>query len=811
MENAAKIKIALAGNPNCGKTTIFNNITGAKQHVGNYPGVTVEKKEGHRTFNGKDLLFVDLPGTYSLTARSLDEVVARNVIINEKPDIIVNVLDASNLERNLYLAAQLVELGRPMVIALNMMDIADRMGIKIDFKKLGQQLGAVVVPLVGSKNIGTKELLDAISGTQTKDLVNAKVDYGPDVEPSIANLTDAIEKMGIIKYPVRWLAVKLLENDSDAVEKVRAMEGTQSILALASTLRDSLTSKIDLDFYFVQCRYQFATDVFNKSIINVGSSDSLSDKIDSVLTHRYLGIPIFLGLMWLMFVVVINVGAYPQGWLDTGFSMLGDWCSDVIEDEQLRSLVVDGVIGGVGSVLSFVPLIVLLYLFISLLEDTGYMARAAFLIDRAMRALGLHGKSFIPMILGFGCNVPGIMAARTLDNEKDRLVTILACPFMSCGARLPVYTLLIAAFFGASGHGGTVLFGIYLLGIVISICVALVLRHTTFKGEQEPFVMEMPPYHIPTLKGVLMHMWERTVLYLKKAGTFILGASVLVWFLTAYPVDVDYSQDFDAAKDQVTAEMEQKQSDILQSYGLSAIEDNDALNEMYESMVAAADEAADEADENEADTGNALNPAAALSSVEDQVKDSENAEDNLFMGKYPQGFADLQEQNPAVFAQALPLFDAKADADDETSKLEDQQNAEKLEQSYAARLGHFVEPVIAPLGFDWKIGVGLIACTAAKEVMVSTLGTIYSVGGDDTHESGLVAYLRDDPDFNQAVALSLMVFVLLYMPCVAAMAVIKRETGSWKMLLASNGMCLVLSYVLAFVTYHLALMAGLGA
>ncbi len=810
MENAAKIKIALAGNPNCGKTTIFNNITGAKQHVGNYPGVTVEKKEGHRTFNGKDLLFVDLPGTYSLTARSLDEVVARNVIINEKPDIIVNVLDASNLERNLYLAAQLVELGRPMVIALNMMDIADRMGIKIDLKKLGKQLGAVVVPLVGSKNIGTKELLDAISGTQTQNLVNAKVDYGPDVEPAIANLTDAIEKMGIIKYPVRWLAVKLLENDSDAIAKVRAMEGTNSILALASTLRDSLANKIDLDFYFAQCRYQFATDAFNKSIINVGSSDSLSDKIDSVLTHRYLGIPIFLALMWLMFVVVINVGAYPQGWLDTGFSMLGDWCSDVIEDDQLRSLVVDGVIGGVGSVLSFVPLIVLLYLFISLLEDTGYMARAAFLIDRAMRALGLHGKSFIPMILGFGCNVPGIMAARTLDNEKDRLVTILACPFMSCGARLPVYTLLIAAFFGASGHGGTVLFGVYLLGIIISVCVALVLRHTTFKGEQEPFVMEMPPYHIPTLKGVLMHMWERTVLYLKKAGTFILGASILVWFLTAYPMDVDYSQDFDAAKDQVTAEMEQNQADILQSYGLSAIEDNDELNTMYESMVAAADEAADEEDEDEADTGNALNPAAALSSVEDQVKNSEE-EDNLFMGKYPQSFADLQEQNPAVFAQALPLFDAKADADDESSKLDDQQTAEKLQQSYAARLGKFVEPVIAPLGFDWKIGVGLIACTAAKEVMVSTLGTIYSVGGDDTHESGIVAYLRDDPDFNQAVALSLMVFTLLYMPCVAAMAVIKRETGSWKMLLACDAMCLVLSYVLAFITYHLALMAGLGA
>ena len=282
MENAGKIKVALAGNPNCGKTTIFNNITGSKQHVGNYPGVTVEKKEGHRTFNGKDLLFVDLPGTYSLTARSLDEVVARNVIINEKPDIIVNVLDASNLERNLYLAAQLVELGRPMVIALNMMDIAERMGIKIDIEKLGRQIGAVVVPLVGSKNLGTKELLDAISSMEAKHLVNAEVDYGADVEPAIANLTDAIEKIDVINYPVRWLAVKLLENDSDAVAKVKAIDGTEHILELAASLRNSLTEKIDLDFYFAQCRYQFATDVFNKSIINVGTSDTLSDKIDRV-------------------------------------------------------------------------------------------------------------------------------------------------------------------------------------------------------------------------------------------------------------------------------------------------------------------------------------------------------------------------------------------------------------------------------------------------------------------------------------------------------------------------------------------------
>lgn len=794
MENAGKIKIALAGNPNCGKTTVFNNITGSKQHVGNYPGVTVEKKEGHRTFNGKDLLFVDLPGTYSLTARSLDEVVARNVIINEKPDIIVNVLDASNLERNLYLAAQLVELGRPMVIALNMMDIAERMGIKIDLEKLGRQIGAVVVPLVGSKNLGTKELLDAISSMEAKHLVNAEVDYGADVEPAIAELTDAIDKIGVINYPIRWLAVKLLENDSDAVAKVKAIDGTEHILELAASLRDSLAKNLDLDFYFAQCRYQFATDVFNKSIINVGTSDTLSDKIDRVLTHRVLGIPIFLGLMWLMFTVVIDLGAYPQDWLDQGFGMLGDWLSTVVEDEQLRSLLVDGVIGGVGSVLSFVPLIVLLYFFISLLEDTGYMARAAFLIDRAMRALGLHGKSFIPMILGFGCNVPGIMAARTLDNEKDRLVTILACPFMSCGARLPVYTLLIGAFFGASGYGGTVLFGIYLLGIIVAVAVALVLRHTTFKGEQEPFVMEMPPYHIPTLKGVLMHMWERSVLYLKKAGTFILGASIIVWFLTAYPMDVQYSQDFDAAKDQVTAQMEQQQAGILQTYGLTSIEENSELNGMYESMIAAADAAAEEEDSEEEDV--------------ESVQQAEAVEEKP---QYPDAFADLEASNPTVYAQALPLFDAKVAADDATTELDSQQNAEKISQSYAARLGHFIEPVIAPLGYDWKIGVAIVACTAAKEVMVSTLATIYSVQADDTHEANLITFLADDPNFNPAVALSLMVFTLLYMPCVAAMAVIKRETGSWKMLLASDAMCLVLAYVLAYVTYQLALMAGLGA
>lgn len=796
MSSIKTIRIALAGNPNCGKTTIFNNITGAKQHVGNYPGVTVEKKEGHCNYKGEDLLFVDLPGTYSLTARSLDEVVARNVIINDKPDLIVNVLDASNLERNLYLAAQLAELGRPVVIALNMMDIADRMNIKINLEKLGEQMGAVVVPLVGSKNVGTDRLLAVVvDDEKLAKLKNPEINYGEIVEPAIADLTNVMKEAGTISYPLRWAAVKLLENDDDVVAKVKAIAGTEKILAKAQELRDSLKDKVDLEFHFAQYRHQFAVKAYNASVVAAGTSDNLSDKIDRVLTNKYIGLPIFLFFMWLMFTVVIDIGAYPQDWLEKGFGILGDWLGTIIDDEQLRSLVVDGAIGGVGAVLSFVPLIILLYLFISLIEDSGYMARAAFLIDRIMRSFGLHGKSFIPMILGFGCNVPGIMAARTLDNERDRMVTILALPFMSCGARLPVYTLFIAAFFGASGYGGTILFGLYLLGIIVAISIALILRRTEFKGEQEPFVMELPPYHIPTLKGVLMHMWERTVLYLKKAGTIILGASILVWFLTAYPLDVEYSRDFDAAKDAVTDTMEQEQSQLLASYGLKNLKDNAELNSMYDSMVNAQKEADDAEDDEDQDVNSV---AQAKEAEEDKPE-------------YPDAFADLEASNPKAYAQALPLFNAKKNADDATADLEAQENAEKIGQSYAARLGKFIEPAIKPLGFDWKIGVGLIACTAAKEVMVSTLATIYSVQADDKHEANLVTYLAEDPDFNAAVALSLMVFCLLYMPCVAALAVIKRETNSWKWMGFSAGLGLVLAYVFALVTYNISLLAGLGA
>ena len=477
MASGNSVRIALAGNPNCGKTTIFNNITGSKQHVGNYPGVTVEKKEGETTFNGQELLFIDLPGTYSLTARSMDELVARNVIINDEPDVIVNVLDASNLERNLYLAAQLIELERPMVVALNMADVAEEMGIKYDIRTLSARTGATVVNTVGRDNVGTQDLLEAtVAVAQQGNVTPVKVSYGEILEPKIDELESEIKAAGTITYPLRWVAIKLLEKDPDVVGKIMRIDNTDAVIAKAEALRNELKDQVDLDVVFQEYRHRFALDVYNDMLIQGPTElETRSDKYDKILTHRIWGLPIFMFIMWLLFNFVNTLGAYPQDWLDQGFTALGEWCTTVIPKGQLQSLVVDGIIGGVGAVLSFLPLIVLLFLGISFLEDTGYMARAAFVMDRVMRACGLHGKSFIPLLLGFGCSVPSVMGARILDNYKDRMVTIFVTPFMSCSARLPVYVLFAAAFFPPE-MGGTVVAAIYFLGIIFAIIFAKIFR-----------------------------------------------------------------------------------------------------------------------------------------------------------------------------------------------------------------------------------------------------------------------------------------------------------------------------------------------
>ena len=788
MAENGQIRIALAGNPNCGKTTMFNNITGAKQHVGNYAGVTVEKKEGYTKFDGHELLFIDLPGTYSLTARSLDELVARNVIVNDNPDVIVNVLDASNLERNLYLAAQLLELEKPMVIALNMADVAEEMGIKYDLKKMAEMTGATIVSTVGRTNIGTKDLLEAtISVAASQKAPGVTINYGDLLEGKISELVEELKQAGTVTYPLRWVAVKLLEKDADVIGKVMRFENTETVIEKAKAIREEIKDQVDLDVVFQEYRHRFAVEVYNACLTQAPTQlETRSDRYDKILTHRILGLPIFMVVMWLLFNFVNTVGAIPQGWIEDGFTALQAWVVTVIPEGQLQSLISDGIIAGVGAVLSFVPLILLLFLGISFLEDTGYMARAAFVIDRVMRACGLHGKSFIPLLLGFGCSVPSVMGARILDNYKDRMVTILITPFMSCSARLPVYTLFAAAFFPPE-WAGTVVFGVYALGIVFGIVFAKIFRKYLFAGEAEPFVMELPPYHLPTLKATLTHMFERGIMYLKKAGTFILSASILVWFITSYPMDVEYSKDYDALHDQVAQTYEMKDAETLAHFGITTDEQKDQVNEIVDNMKSTVADATTQAE------------GAGEAAPEIEVEDDSEA---------PELFNDIKEQNEQLFPVAWSMYKNSVNLDDENQKIDQEKNSEKLEQSYAAMFGKAINPVLKPLGFDWKIGVSLVAGLAAKEVVVSTLGTIYAVGGDTDHPQALTDYLQNDPHFTPLIALTLMLFILIYPPCIAALAVIKRETGSWKWMLFMFFYENAFAWIACFIFYNIGLALG---
>lgn len=788
MAEKGQIRIALAGNPNCGKTTMFNNITGAKQHVGNYAGVTVEKKEGYKKFDGHELLFIDLPGTYSLTARSLDELVARNVIVNDNPDVIVNVLDASNLERNLYLAAQLLELEKPMVIALNMSDVAEDMGIKYDLKKMAEMTGATIVSTVGRTNIGTKELLEAtVSVAASQKAPGVTINYGDLLEGKISELVEELKQAGTVTYPLRWVAVKLLEKDADVIGKVMRFENTEAVIEKAKAIREEIKDQVDLDVVFQEYRHRFAVEVYNTCLTQAPTQlETRSDRYDKILTHRILGLPIFMVVMWLLFNFVNTVGAIPQGWIEDGFTALQAWVITVIPEGQLQSLISDGIIAGVGAVLSFVPLILLLFLGISFLEDTGYMARAAFVIDRVMRACGLHGKSFIPLLLGFGCSVPSVMGARILDNYKDRMVTILITPFMSCSARLPVYTLFAAAFFPPE-WAGTVVFGVYALGIVFGIVFAKIFRKYLFAGEAEPFVMELPPYHLPTLKATLTHMFERGIMYLKKAGTFILAASILVWFITTYPMDVEYSKDYDALHDQVAQTYEMKDAETLAHFGIATDEQKDQVNEIVDNMKSTVADATTQAED------------AGEAAPEIEVEDDSEA---------PELFNDIKDQNEQLFPVAWAMYKNSVNLDDENQKIDEQKNSEKLEQSYAAMFGKAINPVLKPLGFDWKIGVSLVAGLAAKEVVVSTLGTIYAVGGDTDHPQALTDYLQNDPHFTPLIALTLMLFILIYPPCIAALAVIRRETGSWKWMLFMFCYENAFAWIACFIFYNIGLALG---
>ena len=785
-----KIQVALAGNPNCGKTSIFNNMTGSRQHVGNYAGVTVEKKVGETKIDGHDIEIIDLPGTYSLTARSLDELAARNVIINENPELIANVVDASNLERNLYLTAQLIELEQPLLLVLNMVDVAKEMGLKFNNKKLEELTGSTVVETIGRVNKGTEDALRGIvKVSKERKIPNVRVNYGEVLEPAIAELEAEVAKLDTGRYPHRWVAIKLLEQDTDILEKVQELDKSGAVLSKAEVLRTELNKSVDMDIVFQEYRHRFAVEVFNGVLEVVPDhKDTKSDNIDKILTNRWLGIPIFLCIMWVMFYLVINIAEYPKGWLEDAFKLLTDFIGANLEDGLLKSLLNDGIIGGVGAVISFIPHIVLLFVSISFLEDTGYMARAAFVIDRVMRGVGLHGKSFIPMLLGFGCNVPSIMGARILDNPRDRMITILVSPFMSCSARLPVYTLLASAFF-APEDAPTILLGIYTLGIVVAVVTAKVLRTYVFKGEAEPFVMEMPPYHMPTLRSVGIHMWERSVMYLKKAGTFILASSILIWFLTSFPQDVEYSQDYDAAREQVTMTHAHMADEILMNATLVTEEQQAEANDILGQMLALDEEHKDDP------------PAEEEEATAEEATQEEAVEE-------PAYFEELKAEELYPVAWAL-YVNHKAE-EDEIKELDLQQGKEKIEQSYAAELGRFIQPIMEPLGFNWRINIAVIAAVAAKEVMVSTLGTIYAIEASEDDSTSLEEFLANDPDFTPAIGLALMVFALLYLPCLATMAVLKRETDSWKWFGAVFAYTSILAWVGAYIAVHLGRALGLG-
>lgn len=691
------ITVALVGNPNSGKTSLFNLASGGHERVGNYGGVTVDAKEGHMSHKGYRISLVDLPGTYSLDAYSPEELYVRRYIKNEMPDVIINVVDSSNLPRNLYLTTELIDMDRSVVIALNMYDELKASGAKFDHEALARMIGVPIVPTVSRGGEGIDELLDTVvSVHEGKNQVvrHVHVSLGQEVEEAIRQLRRAMERAQVTvpQFSPRYLAIKLLEGDSEVESMLRVQPGFTDILMTRNKWVAHIEeiSALDITSVITNQKYGFIAGALMETYVK-GPDLKRSHRnnlIDNVVTSRYLGFPLFLLLMFVMFWATFEIGAYPQEWIEMAVDWLAGFVSDTMPAGPLKDLLVDGVIAGVGGVIVFLPQIMILYLFISFMEDSGYMARAAFIMDKIMHRMGLHGKSFIPMVMGFGCNVPAIMSTRIIESKSSRLITMLATPFMSCSARLPIYVLLISAFF--PDHAAVAFLGLYLLGMAVAVLTAKLLRKAHFKGDETPFVMELPPYRMPTLKSAAHHMWEKAEQYLRKMGTIILVGSMAVWALNYFPRDLNLSND----------------------------------------------------------------------------------------------------------------------------QLTPEQLAEQQENSYLARIGKLVQPVVSPMHFSWKATVAIISGATAKEIVVSTLGVLYcdstDVDEDDTSvlERRLKApdRLTGEPDFDAASALAFMVFVLLYFPCIAAIAAIVRESGSWKYGLFTVVYNTVVAWIVSLAVYRIALL-----
>ena len=673
-----KLVLALIGNPNSGKTTIFNNLTGARQHVGNWPGVTVEKKEGELLWEGRTIQVVDLPGIYGFGVHSEDAAIARDYILLEKPDVVINIVDATNLVRNLYLTLQLLEMGANVVIALNMYDELRAKGADVDTARLSELLSTPVIPTVATRGQGMKEIISqALEAAKAKGRSPLRIDYGREIEAEISDIERYLSSCPKLaeKFVPRWLAIRILEGDEDLLRVIGGFCDLDEIKTRREAALNRLESIFgeEIESLIANRRYGFIESVAKEVIRRYQATEdqaSISDKIDRIVTNRYLGIPIFLLTMWMVFQFTFKLGDPLTGLIEGLFERLGElmgaWLEGLGAPKLLSSLLVDGVINGVGSVLVFVPNIFLLFLAISILEDSGYMARAAYIMDRFMHAFGLHGKSFIPLLLGFGCNVPAIMATRTLESKRDRLITILIIPLMSCSARLPIYVLFASAFF--SSHQGLVTFSLYLLGIILAILMGVIFKSFLFKGESSHFLMELPPYRMPTLKSTFIHMWERGSHFIRKAGTIIFMVTVLVWVLANLPIGVEYAS----------------------------------------------------------------------------------------------------------------------------------------QESALGRIGSFIAPIFKPAGFSsWEAAVALLFGILAKEVVVSTLGVVYGV-----EESGLREAISQN--WTPLSAYAFMVMSLIYIPCIATIAVIKGETNSWVWAALAVSYSLILGWLVAVIVYQGGLMLGLG-
>ncbi len=683
-----EIQVALVGNPNSGKTSLFNFASRSKEHVGNYSGVTVDSKSAQCKIRDYTLNITDLPGTYSLSTYSPEELLVRKYIFGEMPDVIINVVDASNLERNFYLTTQLIDMDIKVIIALNMYDELRKKGDEFDFKSLGKMIGIPIIPTIGSKGFGINDLFKkVIEVYEDKDptVRHIHINYGKDVEKSIRNIQDEIWENKKLTDIVssRFYAIKLLEKDASANFTLSKWGNYETIKEVAEKEIKKLESLIteDSETIITDAKYGFIAGALKETYKgNINTRRKKTEKIDKFLTHKYLGFPFFIFFLWFMFQSTFTLGQYPMEWIDLFVNLLGESISKIMADGPLKDLLIDGVIGGVGGVIIFLPNILILFFFISLMEDTGYMARAAFIMDRLMHKIGLHGKSFIPLIMGFGCNVPAIMATRTIENRQNRILTMLINPFMSCSARLPVYVLIISAFFVE--RPGLVLFSMYIIGIAVAAIVAIIFKKTIFKSKETPFVMELPPYRVPTLRNLTRHMWFKGAQYIKKMGGIILVASIIIWALGYYPKNIEYSVNYDEKIEQIT---------------------------------------------------------------------KENA-------------SNKDEQIHQILAD---------------------KNSEKQAKSYIGRIGKFIEPVMKPLGFDWKMSVSILSGVAAKEIVVSTMGVLYQVEEEESLNN-LINRLQNEKDengnpvFTPLVAYGFLIFILLYFPCIASIVAISKESGHWK-------------------------------